>query len=189
VIPPLEAALVSEQTGARAAAMRYFLGIAYAKGGALDKAISYLQAAIAADVEHDDARFQLASALDRSGAYAKARTEYDKFATAHPQSQFSVFAMRRSATLARMPANAPAPDPKADPHAGSAVGSAAKPAPPAAKPITPPPTKPVAPPAAKPVVPAPAPVAPPPAKPVAPAPQPAAPTPAPETTPPPVPID
>ncbi|MBA2541773.1 MAG: tetratricopeptide repeat protein, partial [Deltaproteobacteria bacterium] len=134
VIAPLEAALVGEPTGSRAAAMRYFLGIAYAKGGALDKAITYLQAALDADVEHDDARFQLASALDRSGAYAKARIEYDKFATAYPQSQFAVFAMRRSATLARMPANAPAPDPKADPHAPA--GSAAPaPAPPVAKPV------------------------------------------------------
>ena len=101
VIAPLEAALVGEPTGARAAAMRYFLGIAYAKDNQLDKAVTYLEAAVAADVEHDDARFQLASALDRAGHYGKAREHYDRFATEFPQSQFTGFATRRSATLAR----------------------------------------------------------------------------------------
>ena len=108
-IAPLEAALVGEPTGARASSMRYFLGIAYAKSGQLDKAIANLQTALDVEAEHEDVRFQLASALDRSGAYAKARAEYDRFATAHPQSGFAAFAMRRSATLARMPAQAPAP--------------------------------------------------------------------------------
>ncbi len=107
VVAPLEAALVSEPAGARASTMRYFLGVAYAKASQLDKAIALLTAAIGADVDQEDARFQLASALDRAGQYAKARTEYDRFATAHPQSQLAVFAMRRSATLARMPAVAP----------------------------------------------------------------------------------
>ena len=107
VVAPLEAALVSEPAGARASTMRYFLGVAYAKGNQLDKAIALLTGAIGADVDQEDARFQLASALDRAGQYAKARTEYDRFATAHPQSQLAVFAMRRSATLARMPAVAP----------------------------------------------------------------------------------
>src|SRR5690606_5679956 len=96
VIAPLEAALVGEPAGGRAASVRYFLGVAYAKAGELDKAIPHLQAAVAANVEHADARFQLASALDRSGQYARARAEYDRFATAHPQSQLAVFAMRRS---------------------------------------------------------------------------------------------
>ena len=109
VIAPLEAALVSEPAGARASTMRYYLGVAYAKANQLDKATQLLGAALAADVDQEDARFQLASALDRAGQYAKARTEYDRFATAHPQSQLAVFAMRRSATLVRMPAVAPAP--------------------------------------------------------------------------------
>ncbi|MBA3394120.1 MAG: hypothetical protein H0T89_15845, partial [Deltaproteobacteria bacterium] len=109
VIAPLEAALLNEPTGARAASIRYFLGVAYAKLGQLDKAIAHLTAALANEAQHDDVRFQLASALDRSGAYAKARVEYDRFATAHPQAPFAVFAMRRSATLSRMPAVAPAP--------------------------------------------------------------------------------
>jgi tetratricopeptide (TPR) repeat protein len=122
-IAPLEAALVGEPEGARSAKLRYFLGVAYAKAGQLDKAIVNLTIALAAEAEHEDVRFQLASALDRSGAYAKARAEYDRFATAHPVSSFAAFAMRRSATLARMPAQA-----------------APKPAAPAApKPVTPPP--------------------------------------------------
>lgn len=106
VIRPLEAALTGEPPGARAATIHYYLGVAYARTE-LDKAAVHLQAAIAGDVDQDDARFQLASVLDRSGAYAQARAEYDRFATAHPQSQLAVFAMRRSATLARLPAVAP----------------------------------------------------------------------------------
>jgi len=109
VIGPLEAALVGEPAGARASAMHYYLGVAYAKANDLVKAINHLQFAVVADGDHDDARFQLASALDRSGQYARARGEYDRFATAHPQSQLAVFAMRRSGTLARMPAVAPQP--------------------------------------------------------------------------------
>jgi tetratricopeptide (TPR) repeat protein len=107
VIAPLEAALVGEPSGARAGAMHYFVGVAYAKGNELAKAIPHLQIAVATDSEHIDVRFQLASALDRSGQYAKARAEYDQFATAYPQSGLAVFALRRSATLARMPAVAP----------------------------------------------------------------------------------
>lgn len=103
VIRPLEAALTGEPPGARAATIHYYLGVAYARTE-LDKAASHLQAAIAGDVDQDDARFQLASVLDRSGAYAQARAEYDRFATAHPQSPLAVFAMRRSGTLARLPA-------------------------------------------------------------------------------------
>ena len=139
VIAPLEAALVGEPAGSRAATMHYYLGVAYAKGNAFDKAIAHLEAAIASDVDQEDARFQLASALDRSGQWGKARAEYDRFATAHPLSQLAVFAMRRSATLARMPAVQPPP--------GQAV-PAPGPAP-----------RPIAPAAAKPAVPAPPPSA------------------------------
>lgn len=129
VVAPLEAALVSEPAGSRAASMRYYLGVAYAKANQLDKAIAQLQAAIAADVDQEDARFQLASALDRSGAYGKARVEYDRFATAHPQSNLAVFAMRRSAALARMPAQRPQGAPAAQAAPRSAVGSGAGSAP------------------------------------------------------------
>ena len=107
VVAPLEKALASEAPGARAAEMHYLLGLAYGSKNQLDKAVTHLQAAVDGDVTDDDARFQLASVLDRVGQWAKARGEYDKFATAHPQSPNAVFAMRRSATLARMPATAP----------------------------------------------------------------------------------
>ena len=107
VIGPLEKALETEGAGPRAAEMHYLVGVAYSKGNQLDKAVSHLSAAVTGEVADEDARFQLASALDRAGQWAKARAEYDKFATAHPQSPFAVFAMRRSATLARMPASAP----------------------------------------------------------------------------------
>src|SRR5262245_38709689 len=95
VIAPLEAALVGEPTGTRAVLARYYLGVAYAKAGQLEKAISHLQVAVDGNADPEDARFQLASALDRGGAYARARAEYDQFATAHPQSPLAVFAMRR----------------------------------------------------------------------------------------------
>jgi tetratricopeptide (TPR) repeat protein len=106
VIKPLEAALATEPSGPRAALIHYDLGVAYARTD-LEKAAAHLQAAVAGDVEQDDARFQLASVLDRGGAYAQARAEYDRFATAHPQSPLAVFALRRSAALGRVPAAAP----------------------------------------------------------------------------------
>jgi len=138
VITPLEKVLEQEPPGARAAEMHYLVGMAYAKGNALDKAISHLAAAVNADVAEEDARFQLASALDRAGQWAKARSDYDKFATAHPQSPNAVFAMRRSATLAHMPAVAPwnappkpgvaAPAAGAAPAPGAAAAAAVAPA-------------------------------------------------------------
>jgi tetratricopeptide (TPR) repeat protein len=122
VIRPLEAALIGEPAGPRAAALHYYLGVAYARTE-LDKAIAHLQQAIAANVDQDDARFQLASVLDRSGAYALARAEYDRFATAHPQSPFAVFAMRRSATLARLAVAPGAALPGAAPPVAASPGA------------------------------------------------------------------
>ena len=110
VIAPLEAALVGEPAGLRAATIRYYLGVAYAKTNVLDKAVANLTVAIAVEAEFPEVRFHLASALDRRGEYVKARAEYDRYATGHPQSSFAAFAMRRSATLARMPSRrSPAP--------------------------------------------------------------------------------
>ncbi|HEY0477758.1 MAG TPA: hypothetical protein VGD37_09550 [Kofleriaceae bacterium] len=122
VIRPLEAALTGEPPGARAAMMHYYLGVAYARTE-LDKAAAHLRAAIAGEVEQDDVRFQLASVLDRSAAYGQARAEYDRFATAHPQSPLAVFAMRRSATLARVPAAAPGPGAPAAPPSSTGPGA------------------------------------------------------------------
>jgi tetratricopeptide (TPR) repeat protein len=126
VVKPLATALANEPSGPRAAMMHYYLGVAYARTD-LDKAVTHLQAAIAGEVDQDDARFQLASVLDRSGAYLQARTEYDRFATAHPQSPFAGFALRRSATLSRLPVTPPAsaPEPAPPGPAGSAPGAAA----------------------------------------------------------------
>jgi tetratricopeptide (TPR) repeat protein len=123
VIASLEAALVGEPAGARASAMHYFLGVAYAKTAQLDKAITHLTDALAVEADHEDVRFQLASALDRSGQYAKARAEYDRFATAHPTSSFTPFAWRRSATLARMPAVAPKPPTMTTPPTTTSPGT------------------------------------------------------------------
>lgn len=131
VIRPLEAALTAESTGPRAATLHYYLGLGYAKTE-LDKSISHFQAAIASEVDQDDARFQLASVLDRSGSYVQARTEYDRFATAHPQSQLALYAMRRSATLARLMWKPPAPGvwrPPGAAGAAPAAGAAGVPAP------------------------------------------------------------
>ncbi|MDB4952744.1 MAG: hypothetical protein JWO36_313 [Myxococcales bacterium] len=126
VVAPLEQALLIETVGPRAAEMHYLVGIAQAKSGVLDKAIAHLQRSLEMDVADEDARFQLASALDRAGQWGKARGEYDRFATARPQSPFALFAMRRSATLARMPAVAPA---GAVPAPGAPLGQPIAPAP------------------------------------------------------------
>jgi tetratricopeptide (TPR) repeat protein len=154
VAGPLEAALADEPSGPRAAAMHYYVGVVASKAGDLDKAILQLQAAISGDVAEDDVRFQLASALDRKGEYAKARGEYDRFVQAHPQAQLAAYALRRSATLARMPASVVLPPPKAvaPPKAPAAPAKAAPPRiVPKAAPVPPP---------AAPAVPVPTPVAP-----------------------------
>ncbi|MEJ7603759.1 MAG: hypothetical protein WKG01_38080 [Kofleriaceae bacterium] len=131
VIAPLEAALVGEPAGLRAATIRFYLGVAYAKTNVLDKAVGNLTAAAAVEAEFPEVRFHLASALDRRGEYVRARAEYDRYATGHPQSSFAAFAMRRSATLARMPKQVPATG------AGTANKPVApKPAVPKAAPVT-----------------------------------------------------
>lgn len=138
VIKPLEAALSAEPSGSRAATIHYYLGLAYARTD-LQSAVTHLQAAVAGDADADDVRFQLASVLDRVGQYGAARAEYDRFATAHPQSPFAVFAMRRSATLARFPAVVrPVPGGAVAPGATAPVpggtAPAARPAAPAPRP-------------------------------------------------------
>jgi tetratricopeptide (TPR) repeat protein len=103
----LENALTLQGAAPRLGDVHYQLALALLKQNALDKAVPHLQAAVDADVADEDARFQLAGALDRSGQWAKARVEYDRFATAHPQSTWAQPALRRSAQLAHMPAVAP----------------------------------------------------------------------------------
>lgn len=108
VVAPLEAALALDPTGPRAPLMHYYLGVAAAKTGGLDAAVMHLQAAVDGNVDLDDARYHLASALDRAGQWGKAKIEYDRFATAHPMSSYTWYATRRGATLSRMPAVRPA---------------------------------------------------------------------------------
>jgi hypothetical protein len=107
VVAPLQAALALDPKGPRAPLMHYYLGVAASKAGALDNAIVHLQSAVDGNVDLEDARFQLASALDRAGQWGKARTEYDRFATAQPMSSYTWYATRRAAALSRMPAVRP----------------------------------------------------------------------------------
>jgi hypothetical protein len=107
VVAPLKAALALDPNGPRAPLMHYYLGVAASKAGALDSASVHLQAAVDGNVDLEDARFQLASALDRAGQWGKAKTEYDRFATAHPMSSYTWYATRRAAALSRMPAVRP----------------------------------------------------------------------------------
>ncbi|HEY5926573.1 MAG TPA: tetratricopeptide repeat protein, partial [Kofleriaceae bacterium] len=103
----LEAALALDPSGPRAPIMHYYLGVAASKAGALDNAIVHLQAAVEGNVDLEDARFHLASALDRAGQWGKAKIEYDRFATQHPMSSYTWYATRRGGALSRLPAVRP----------------------------------------------------------------------------------
>ena len=107
VVANLGAALSIESKGQRAAAMRYYLGVAQLKLLHPEAAVVALEHALGADVEIEDARYYYASALDALGQAARARAEYDRFATKHPLSPLTMSATRRSAVLARGPAVAP----------------------------------------------------------------------------------
>jgi tetratricopeptide (TPR) repeat protein len=99
VITNLSAALAVESKGARSAQMRYYVGVAQLKQGQTDVAVDMLTQAIAGDVDIEDARYYFAVALDIQGLSARARIEYDRFATKHPLSPFTAQATRRSAML------------------------------------------------------------------------------------------
>src|SRR3569623_820303 len=103
----LESALNLQGAAPRVPEMHYLIGLAHMRANEIDKAVPQLETAVGGDVGEEDARFQLASALDRVGQWGKARAEDDRFATANPQNPSAVLAMQRSATLARMPAQAP----------------------------------------------------------------------------------
>ena len=108
VVAPLSAALALDPSGPRAPLMHYYLGVAASKASDYDGAIAHLQAAVDGNVDLEDARFQLASVLDRAGQWGKAKIEYDRFATAHPTSRHTWYATRRGGALSRMPAVRPA---------------------------------------------------------------------------------
>ena len=113
VVAKLSAALSIENKGQRAASMRYYLGVAQLKLAQPDAAVVALEQALGADVEIEDARYYYAAALDALGQGARARAEYDRFATKHPLSPLTMAATRRSAILARGPAIAPVSTPPA----------------------------------------------------------------------------
>jgi tetratricopeptide (TPR) repeat protein len=136
VVAPLTAALALDPSGPRAPLMHYYLGVAASKASDYDTAITHLQAAVDGNVDLEDARFHLASVLDRAGQWGKAKVEYDRFATAHPQSKYTWYATRRGGALTRMPAvrppgyvapgeqaKSPAPAPKAAPKPAAATGA------------------------------------------------------------------
>ncbi len=103
-ITELKRALGYEEEGPRAAMMRYYLGVALVKTDAAEDGAKQLELALAGRVDESgvaDARFWLATALEKMGKLDDARTEYDKFASAHPTSPLSVSARRKSAALAR----------------------------------------------------------------------------------------
>ena len=136
VVVTLESALNLQGAAPRAGEMHYLIGLAHLRANEVDKAVAQLELAATGDVADEDVRYQLASALDRVGQWGKARAEYDRFSTQHPQSASAPLAMRRSATLARMPVLAPwvpgavpqapaAPNPSAPPVVAPAAGSAA----------------------------------------------------------------
>jgi tetratricopeptide (TPR) repeat protein len=103
-VTELRRGLAYQAEGARAAEMRYHLGVALYKKGEPEEAASVLSLALAGGVEkagYGDTRFYLASALEQLGRFAEARTEYDRFATDNPQSPLAPAARHKSAQLAR----------------------------------------------------------------------------------------
>lgn len=138
-VAPLERAVAVGPAvgGKQLGAAQYYLGLTRLRSGELPRARIALDAALAAGVEIDDARYQLATVLDRAGEIGRARTEYEKFATAHPKLGLAVYAWRRSAVLARWGKAAP-PLPGAAPAAGAAgAAGATPPATPGAAPAAP----------------------------------------------------
>ena len=104
-IPAFQRALGYEDTGPRAAQMRYFLGVAQVKSGAAEEGVRQLELALAGRVDESgvvDARYWLGVGHEKLGDPAQARIEYDRFATANPRHPLSVAARRKSAALARV---------------------------------------------------------------------------------------
>lgn len=100
----LRRALAYEEEGPRAAQMRYYLGRTMLTQSDTEGALRQLELAIAGRVDQAgvvDARFYLATALEKLGRFEEARAEFDRFANANPQHPLSVSARRQSAALAR----------------------------------------------------------------------------------------
>lgn len=102
-------ALEYEEEGPRAAQMRYYYGVALHKLGDYAAAAHQLELALAGGAERTvgpDARFYLASALEALRQLDRARAEFEKFATAHPQHHLAGTARRKAAELAARAAKA-----------------------------------------------------------------------------------
>lgn len=103
-VTELRTALAYEVEGPRSAQMRYYLGLSYYKKADYDAAARQLELSLAGRVDQagvTDVRFYLATCLEKIGQLEQARTEYDKFASANPNHEWTVTARRRSAQLAR----------------------------------------------------------------------------------------
>ena len=100
----LKRALTYEEEGPRAAQMRYYYGVALTKQGDYPEAGRQLEAALAAGVEKNvgpDARYYLAMSLELGKQLDRARSEYLKFADAHPNHQWAMWARHKAAEIAR----------------------------------------------------------------------------------------
>jgi TolA-binding protein len=103
-VSELRTALAYEAEGPRAAQMRYYLGLSFYKKADYDSAARQLELSLAGRVDQagiTDVRFYLATCLEKIGQLEQARAEYDKFASANPNHEWTVTARRRSAQLAR----------------------------------------------------------------------------------------
>lgn len=100
----LKRALTYEEEGPRAAQMRYYYGVALTKQGDYPEAGRQLEAALASGVEKNvgpDARYYLAMSLELGKQLDRARSEYLKFADAHPNHQWAMWARHKAAEIAR----------------------------------------------------------------------------------------
>lgn len=103
-VTELRTALAYEDEGPRAAQMRYYLGLSFYKKSDYESAARQLELSLAGRVDQAgvlDVRFYLGASLEQLGQLERARSEYDKFASANPNHSWTVTARRRSAQLAR----------------------------------------------------------------------------------------
>jgi tetratricopeptide (TPR) repeat protein len=106
----LKKALALEEEGARAAQMRYYLGVSLVKQGDAQEAARQLDLALGAGAERTvggDGRYYLASALETLRQLDRARTEYQRFADAHPNHYFAYTARVKASQIARALATQP----------------------------------------------------------------------------------
>lgn len=99
----LKRALSYEEEGPRTGQMRYFYGVALSKLGDYQEAAHQLELAIAGNAERSvgqDARYYLAGAFEMLRQLDRAKTDYLKFADAHPAHALAGLARRKAADIA-----------------------------------------------------------------------------------------